>query len=151
MTASNWVYLSTLVFLALVFFKSRKAIIAFLDAKRDEIQKNLTETKHKRMEAEALYEEYRIKMEALEQQTQIIIDNAEKTAAEMLKKAEEDIEALKTSKKNEVQRRIADYERSVKDKLTAKYAHIFYELFQDEARGMVSQKEIDFKSIKSLT
>ena len=152
MSASFWVAASTVVFLAVIYFLAKNAIAVFLSDKRKEIEAALEDTKKKRQDAEALYEEYRQKMEGLEQQTSEIIENAEKSASEMLKKADEDIQKLQEVKKAEIARRISEYERSLKDSITNKYADFVSDVISDQAKSGGDSANIDLSKLKlSLT
>lgn len=148
MSASFWVAASTIVFLAAIYFLAKNAIASFLSEKRKEIEEALEDTKKKRQDAEALYEEYRQKMEGLEQQTSEIIENAEKSAAEMLKKADEDIQKLQEIKKAEIARRISEYERSLRDGVTNKYADFVSGIISEQAKSGSDRTNIDLSGLK---
>ena len=149
MDASLWVALSTVTFVVVIYLLAKNAIANFLNEKREEISAALEETKKKRQDAEALYEEYRQKMEGLEQQTSEIIENAEKSAAEMLKKADEDILKLQEIKKAEIARRISEYERSLKDSITKKYADVISNIITDQAKSGGDEVGLDLSELKT--
>lgn len=148
MSASFWVAVSTVVFMVVIYLLAKKSIADFLAEKRKEIVEALEDTKKKRQDAEALYEEYRQKMEGLEQQTSEIIENAEKSAAEMLKKADQDIQKLQDIKKAEIARRISEYERSLKDSVTNKYADFISTIISEQAKSGHENMNIDISKLK---
>lgn len=139
MTASFWVYISTICFLALVYVFCKKMVLAFFNAKKKEIAEKFEEVRHNKAQAEALYEEYRQKMDDLETKTSHIIKEAELAANNIIINAEHDIEQYKYQKNKELDSNIKKYETELKQKIYSKYADVIVHILGDKA---ASQKEI---------
>lgn len=145
MTESHWVYLSTATFIGLVYLFAKNAVFNFLNNKRQEIKDLLADTQKKHLEAQNLYNEFKQKMDSLEVQKQDILSNAQKTADAMLAQAKIDIETLKKNKQSEMQMRIADYERSLYNKMIVKYSDILMESVKDSVQ---SKTDLDLSDLK---
>lgn len=151
MNEAFFVYLSTVVFIVLLWkFGIFEKIVSFLESKCEEIRIRLSQTDKMRQEAEALYNEYRIKMEMLEREASDILASAQKTADMMLEKAHQEIKIISERKKQELERRISDYERAVKEELVQKYADIIIDVLEEQAYKDFSVKKLDLNEIRNL-
>ena len=151
MNEAFFVYLSTFIFLVLLWkFGVFEKIISFLEGKRNEIRLRLSEANQMRKDAEVLYDEYRVKMEMLEHEASDIIASAQKASNMLLEKAQHDIEIMSERKKQEVNRRISDYERSLKEELVRKYADTLINILEECADKDISVRKIDLNEVRSL-
>lgn len=148
MTASVWVYISTIVFVGIVFYLAKKPVISYLQDKQDEISDLLKDIEAKNLEAKKLYDKYRKKMDSLDSETSNIISSAEETAKGIISQAEKDIENIKNIKKNELDRRLKEYEESLKQKLYDQYSSIIIDRISSSARSNIDNSNLDFSSFK---
>jgi|GEM_PF-4216148 len=119
MLPAFWVYLSTVVFLGILFFKAYKKIIAHFSNQQDAIKLKLEDAEEAYQKALDLYESYREKIEVLELESEKILDKANHRRQEVLDKAEVLCQKIATRKKLELQQRLDIYGDLLKQKLVS--------------------------------
>lgn len=124
MSASFWVSLSTIFFLAIVIFKSYKLIIAYFSEQQNGIKKQLTEAADVYEKAQSLYQDYSKRIESLEEEASKILENAQFEAEKIIKDAQSATAKLVEKKNQELSKRISEYEEQIKSNLVSKYAGI---------------------------
>ena len=81
--AEFWVAAGLVIFLAIVLWKGRRAMLGLLDAKANQIQGDLDEAARLRSEAETLLTQLRAERAAAERQSAEMLANAEAEARRM--------------------------------------------------------------------
>ncbi len=77
-----WAIINFLVILAILYRLFYKPVLRFMDSRRDEIARNISEAEEARTEAAALLNEYREKLAGAEQEAQEIVARATKAGEE---------------------------------------------------------------------
>lgn len=141
-----WVYLSTILFILGVIFKSYKFVDAYFTSQQRDIIDDLAKADDILQKAQALYEEYRNKMEDLDAEADLILKRAHEASKKLIADADLAIDKIAIKKGQEYQRRIEALEQSAIDQLVAKYAtSINEELHNDAVSG-----KYQFQNFKSL-
>ena len=89
-----WVTVALILFLGLVFWKGRNAILQMLDKRTARIRAEIEEATRLREEAQALLAEYTRKLDAANKEAEAIIAEARTIAAAQEREAAEALEAL---------------------------------------------------------
>ena len=117
---TTWVAVALVIFIALVFKPAKKAILAALDAKIDEIKNQVEEASKLRDEAQALLAEYERKQQQASQHAEEMIDAARKEAEEFRVRAESDMNAnLERQRKLAMERIAMAEEKALQEVRTA--------------------------------
>lgn len=105
--AGYFVYLSFIVFIFILYKAGLfKMAVNGLDNKRKEISDAIGEAEAARKKAEAIYNEYRLKMDGLQKISEDMLKNAEENAASVLREAEEKIRRFAALREEEAEKRI---------------------------------------------
>lgn len=116
----QWVSIAMLVLVGVFIWKKVPGLIAGgLDAKIQEIKDQLDEAKNLRAEAEALRDEYAVKLKDAEKHAEEMLSNAERDADAILKKAEADGKLMVERRKRMAEDKIAAAEREAVDEVKA--------------------------------
>ncbi|WP_324827146.1 F0F1 ATP synthase subunit B family protein [Qipengyuania zhejiangensis] len=109
----QWVSIAMLVLLLFAFFgaKVHKTIGGGLDNKIAAIKQQLDEAKQLRAEAEALRDEYAVKIAGAEKDAEAMLANAQHEADAIVDKAEADSKAMVERRKRMAEDKIASAER----------------------------------------
>jgi len=78
----TWAIINFLVILAILYIFFYNPVIKFLDNRRDEIRRNISEAEQARAEAEAMLEDYRNKLAGAKQEAQEIVARATRVGEE---------------------------------------------------------------------
>ena len=105
--AEFWVGVGLLIFLAIALWKGRGAILGVLDAKRNQIQRDLDEAARLRAEAERLLAELQGERAEAERRSAQIVADAESEAARMETEARAKLEEQIARRAAAADRRIA--------------------------------------------
>lgn len=89
-----WVALSFILFAALAYKMGRKSVVGALDAKINEVKKEIETAERLRVEAQELLAQYQRKQRDAEKEAKDILKNAKKQAKELTKTAETDLSEL---------------------------------------------------------
>lgn len=124
MTATAWVSLSMLVFIAILLWKKVPALIgSTLDKQIAEIKTQLDEAKELRGEAEKLRSEYEAKMASAITEADEMKERAEHEADLILEQAKTDATALVERRKKMAEDKIASAERAAIGDIRRKVAN----------------------------
>ena len=107
-----WVLFSFVLFVALVWFKGRKAIMGALDSKIDIIRSEVETARTLRTDAERLFQDYETKFLEATHQAEQIVRNAEAQAADLRKKADADLANAIKMREKQMEERIGRMKQS---------------------------------------
>ena len=124
LSAEGWVYVgvSIFFFVAFVFAKAHRKILAGLDSRIADAKRMLDEAASVRTEAEALLAKAKAQSDASAGDAKAIITNAEAEAKTMLKKAESDTKDLIARRTRMAEDRIGAAERTAISEVRTKAA-----------------------------
>jgi F0F1-type ATP synthase membrane subunit b/b' len=122
MSATFWVSLSTIVFLGIVALKSYKAVVVYFTKQQEEIKQKLADASQLYQNAQNLYDEYSKRIEALEVETGVILDNARHESQKIIDGTQQAVSKILEKKNKELSRRIFEYETQAKNHILSKYA-----------------------------
>ena len=131
-----WILFSFILFMALIWFKGRKAIMGALDARIDIIRNEVEMARRLREDAERLFQDYEAKnLEAMHQAEQVV-RNAERQAEELRKKADADLAAAINLREKQMEDRIARMKQSAMEDMR-RYAA---DLALQATAGIIAEK-----------
>lgn len=133
MGVAFWVYISTVLFLAIIVLKSRKFIVDYFANQQKEIVKELSEADEVLQKAQSLYEEYREKMETLDVEADHILKEADATSKEILNNTQEIVDKIIAKKEQEFLRRIEGHKQHITQELLYKYSDVVSAALQNDA------------------
>lgn len=119
-----FVLLSMIIFLAVVYAKGRKPMMAFLDARTARIKADLEEANRLRLEAQALLADMQKKHRDALDMSQQLINNAKETALRLQQEAAQKLEETQARREKQLLERIARAEASAVDELRAQAADL---------------------------
>jgi F0F1-type ATP synthase membrane subunit b/b' len=144
MSASFWVSLSTIVFLIIVGFKSSKLIGLYFLKQQDDIKKRINDANDVYQKAQNLYQEYANKIEALDSEAMLILDNANHEAKKIVDNAQSVVDKMIEKKNQELSKRISEYEMQTKNYILSKYADIIVDdLYEKASKNNFETQKID--------
>ena len=121
---SNWVLISMLGFIALIYFKARKPILAFLDARSLKIKAELDEAIKLRHEAEGLLAEAHKHQQNATSVAQKIVQQAQDTAGRIERETALKLQELLSRKEAQLTERLARSEAAAVENIRVKAAEI---------------------------
>lgn len=104
--STPWVMFSFIAFAVIVYKLAGKAIVGKLDAKIEEIKREINEAENLRVEAQELLAQYQRKQRDAEKEAAAIIKNAEAHAVKIREKAEADFSQLMARKEEQLAERL---------------------------------------------
>lgn len=139
MTETHIVAIALVIFLALVWWKGRHAILGGLDAKIAQIRAEIDEAGRLREEAERLYAENAKKAEKAGEESEAIIAQARAEATRMQADAIANFEAMTERRREQAKAKIAQAEtdaiRAVQVEATRVAMQAAREIIRDELSG----------------
>lgn len=116
-----WTIVDFLVLLAILYKFFYGPVIRFLDNRREEIARNISEAEQGRAEAERLLQEYREQLSAARQEAQQIVDKATKAGEEsrqaLLNQSKAEAAAILENARKEIQRERDDALRTLRQEV----------------------------------
>lgn len=104
--STPWVLFSFIAFVVIVYKLAGKTIVGKLDAKIEEIKREINEAENLRVEAQELLAQYQRKQRDAEKEAEAIIKNAEAHAVKIREKAEADFSQLMVRKEEQLAERL---------------------------------------------
>lgn len=133
-----WVTLSFIGFLCLFFKFGKGPLLSKLDAKIEEIRKEIASAESLRTEAQELLAQYKQKQNEAEKESAAIIENARKHAEQIRRQAETDMDARLKRREQQVQDRLRRMEESAMADIRAYAAELAV-----KATGEIIAKKMD--------
>lgn len=116
----QWVSVAMLILIGIIVWKKVPGLITGgLDAKIQAIREQLDEAMQLRAEAEALRDEYAVKMTEAEKHAEAMMENAQRDADAILEKAETDSKLMVERRKRMAEDKISAAEREAIDQVKA--------------------------------
>jgi F-type H+-transporting ATPase subunit b len=147
MGVTGVVTISLLIFLALVWWKGRHAIVGMLDKKSDAIRNQLDEARRLREEAEAMYADIAKKQREAEATAQGMIAEAKAQAVRIEKEAEAALEGAIARRREQAMDKIAQAEAEAIRQIRASAVDIAVEatrrVLAEDMAGAAGQAAID--------
>lgn len=104
--ANFWLAISFVIFAAILWSKGKGALINLLDKRIDGIRKEIETAEQLRIEAQELLAQYQRKHRDAVKEAQLIIDNAQKHAAEISRKAEKELDEVMERREGQLRMRL---------------------------------------------
>ena len=143
--ATNWVAFSFFLFVVLIWFKGRKAILGALDAKIATIRAEIDTAQNLRLEAQRLFEDYEHKHQEAIREAEHVVRTAEKQAIEIRKQAELDLADTIHVREKQLKDRIDRMKQAAKEEIQQYAANLAIEA----TAGIIEQK-LDAKAKDQL-
>jgi len=112
-----WVLIAFILFVALIVWKARKAIVGGLDARADAIRAEIDEAQKLREEAQSLLADYQRKQRDALQEAEGMLRAAEEEAGRLRARAEEDLAASLKRREQQALDRIAQAEAAAQSEV----------------------------------
>lgn len=147
MTPTIIVAISLLIFLGLVWWKGRAAIVGMLDKKSEGIRNQLDEARRLREEAEAMYADIAKKQREAEATAQGMIAEAKAQAARIEREAEGALENAIARRREQAMEKIAQAEAEAVREIRASAVDVAVEatrrVLAEDMAGAAGQAAID--------
>lgn len=141
------VAISLLIFLGLVWWKGRGAIIGMLDKRTNDIRNQLDEARRLREEAEAMYADIARKQLEAEQTAAAIVDEAKNQAKRIERQSEQALEAAIARRREQALEKIAHAEaeavRQVRTQAVEVAIDATRRVLAEDMAGATGQASID--------
>ncbi len=151
---ANWVLLSFLIFAAIAYKFGRKAILAKLDGRIDEIRKEIETAESLRVEAQEMLAQYQRKQRDAIKDAEDIIRNAKVHADKIRKTAEAELEENMKRREQLLTERLKRMEEAAIHEIQAHAADLAIsataQVIASELDKQKNEKLVD-ESIKSLS
>lgn len=126
-----WMVFSFLLLVFLLWKFGRGAVIAMLDARIEQIRREIENAETLRIEAQELLAQYQRKQRDAEKEAARIIETANKNAEEIRKKAETELEEAVTRRERQLADRIQRMQADAKQEISDYAAHLAIETAKD--------------------
>jgi len=140
-TIHGYYIIDFLVFFGVLVWFGRKPIAAFLDNRYKSVAADIEEARAMREQAEAKYEEYRLRLERLEDELAKVIDEVkqgtERERERILADAEREVERIKS----DARARLAQETKKIRQELATHGANLALELAEKQIRERLSTAE----------
>jgi F-type H+-transporting ATPase subunit b len=134
--STAWVALSFVLFLLLIWFKGRRAIVGSIDSRIATVRAEIETAQNLRLEAKKLFEDYERKHLEAVRDAESIIKTAEKQALEIRKQAELDLADTIHIREKQLQDRMDRMKHAAREEMQ-RYAA---ELAIDATAGIIQEK-----------
>ncbi len=145
-----WIAFSFVAFIALLYKKLSNIIVRSLDEKTKAISDQLNQAKKIKEEAKKLETEYKAQEKEINKEAARIIENAKKTADEMLKKAEKDIKNMIAQKTKQSEELIKSLEKQTINEIKSEILESSLRDFAKKAKDKNDKTKLLASSIKKL-
>ncbi len=125
-----WMVMSFLLLVGVIWRFGMPAILAQLDARIEQIRKELVAAELLRNEAQALLSEYKRKQADSERESQRLVENAKKGAEELRKKAEADLEETMARREKQLADRLKRMQIDAEQEINAYASRLTIEAAQ---------------------
>jgi len=142
---TNWVLLSFLLFLGIMWRLGKDKFLSLLDGRIEEIRKDIATAESLRIEAQELLAQYQRKHRDAMKDAEKIIDRAKENAAASRKQAELNLDATLERREEQLKDRIARMEQNAIQEIQSYAA----ELAMNAATEIISEK-LDRKTGENL-
>lgn len=115
--ATAWVLISFLIFMVLAWRFARKPLLGKLDARIEEIRREIENAGALRKEAEGLIGEYQKKQQQAEKEAREILARAQQQASQMRLQAEKDMDELMARKEAQLQEKLTRIGESARQEI----------------------------------
>lgn len=147
MGATGFVTIALFIFLGLVWWKGRGAILAMLDKRTSDIRNQLDEARRLREEAETLYADIAKKQQEAEATAASMIEEAKAQAARIERESEAALEAAIARRREQAMGKIAQAEAEAVREIRSQAVDIAIEatrrLLAEEVAGPAGKAAID--------
>lgn len=143
--AKLWYLLSFAVFLAIILKYGWPVLIAFLDQRIEAIRSEIETAETLRIEAQELLAQYQRKHRDAMQEAEAIVENAKKSAIEIRKLAEIELDEVVARRENQLQERLRRMEVSAIEEIKAQTASLAI-----EATAEIIAAKLDKKTNETL-
>lgn len=148
-----WVTLSFIGFLCLFFKFGKGPLLGKLDARIEEIRKEIATAESLRIESQELLAQYQRRQREAAKEAQAIVDNARKSAAQITKQAEADMMATLKRREQQTEDRLRRMEEDALQEIRSYAAELAVkataEIIAKKIDGSLSERLID-DSIKQV-
>jgi F-type H+-transporting ATPase subunit b len=110
-----WIVFSFIVFLLVIWFKGRKAILSNLDKRIEIIRKEIDTAQALRHEAQALVADYEAKHSAALKEAETVVATAERHAAELRRQGEYNLNEMMALREKQLKDRIETMKQTAMD------------------------------------
>jgi len=147
MTPTLVVAISLVIFLALVWWKGRGAILGMLDKRSDDIRRQIDEAKRLREEAEKLYADIAKKQQEAAQTAAVMVKEAQAQAIRIERDAEAALEQTIARRREQALEKIAQAEAEAMRQVRARAVDVAIEatraVLAEDMAGAQGQAAID--------
>lgn len=145
-----WIAVAFFIFIFLAYKKLAKIFLDNLDNKTREIEQQLSEATKLQKEAKKIKEAYLAKQTQVELEAKAIINQAEKSAEQLINEAQQKIEKNTEQRIAQAEEHILNMEKQALDELKINAIKEAINLFKVNLDKNIDQESIIKKSINSL-
>ena len=141
----TWVTISFLIFLFIMWRFGKDKILVMLDARIDEIRREIETAESLRIEAQELLAQYQRKQRDAAKEAEEIVANAKSHANEIQKQADKDLKEIAKRREAQLTERLARMEENTKREIQAYAAELAV-----KATAEIIAKQMDKKTNENL-